>query len=141
MNNRITEKERPSERPTLRDADEGSRLAVLGKRVPWLAYVVAIAMTAAILAVRYSFAFKAGDSPLLILFIIPITLSTFLGGLGPGLTATLLATLGAAYYLLLPLHSSSIYYTLHSSQCEALVVVGVLISVLMASLEKAKEAD
>jgi PAS domain S-box-containing protein len=141
MNNRTTEKERSSERPKPGDTDERSRLAVLGKRAPWLAYVVAIATTAAILLVRHTFGFKAGDNPLLILFIIPITLSAFLGGLGPGLTATVLAALGAAYYLLPPLHSFAIHSTFQSSQYAALVVVGALISVLMASLTNAKEAD
>src|SRR3954469_20958796 len=45
------------------------------------------------------------EEPTLIIFSVPIILTAYFGGLGPGLAASFLAVLSASYYLLPPLHS------------------------------------
>jgi K+-sensing histidine kinase KdpD len=45
---------------------------------------------------------------MLILFMLPVILSSVLGGFGPGLTATAIASLGIDYYGIPPLHSLQI---------------------------------
>jgi PAS domain S-box-containing protein len=83
--------------------------------------------------------FKTGDSPMLIFFLIPIMLSAYAGGLGPGLVATAATALGTAFYLVPPLRSFSITLGVSSMQWMALIVLGILMSVLMESLRESRE--
>ena len=46
--------------------------------------------------------------PVLIIFTIPIILSAYWGGIGPGLLATAVSFLGASYYLLPPIGSFAV---------------------------------
>jgi K+-sensing histidine kinase KdpD len=70
---------------------------------------------------------------MLIFFLIPIMLSAYMGGLGPGLVGTAATALGTAYYLVPPLRSFSIGPGVSSMQWMALIVIGTLMSVLMES--------
>jgi PAS domain S-box-containing protein len=99
-------------------------------RVRWGAYLLAAATSAATLALRLALGGWFGDRPVLILFVLPIFLSAYVGGLGPGLLATLLAALSTAYFLLPPLHSFDMARSLDTCQWLLLIVVGVLISAL-----------
>ncbi len=90
-------------------------------------------MTLLTLWLRLASGYQAGDEPMLVLFIIPVVLSTYWGGLGPGLLATVTAALGSAYYLLPPLHSFKTD-TLNLPNWLALIAVGMLIVVLVNAL-------
>jgi len=96
----------------------------------WWGYGIAVAGTAALLVARLWLWPQRGDHPAIILFMLPIMLSAYVGGLGPGLVATLCGALGATYFLLPPLHSFSIQGRLHSVQWLGLVVSGSAVSVL-----------
>ena len=71
----------------------------------WVAHLFALAVTLAVLGLRMRLAPWFADRPMLLLFVLPIFLSGFVGGLGPGLVATATAALGTSYYLIPPLHS------------------------------------
>ena len=65
-------------------------------------YALAVALTLVTIGTRVSLGHEV-RAPTMIVFAIPIILSAYWGGLGPGLLATVISTLGAAYYLLPPL--------------------------------------
>ena len=104
----------------------------------WKSYLLAVVLTTATLWIRLALAHFAGDVPILILFVIPIIVSAYVGGLGPGLLSTVLAALETAYYLLPPLHSFAITKGANLLPWMILAGNGTLISVLMESLHRAR---
>ena len=105
-----------------------------GRRPRWAAYALAVGATGATLAVRLGEPAWFGDRPVLILFVLPIFLSAYVGGLGPGLVATVVAALGTNYYLIPPTHAFTFERGVDVTQWLMLVVVGTLISVFMEVL-------
>lgn len=77
---------------------------------------------------------SAVQGPAFILFIVPILVSAYYGGLGPGLLATGLAAAGVSYYLLPPLHSFEILDANERWLLGILIVTGTLISVICGRL-------
>src|SRR5262245_65954392 len=80
-----------------------------------------------------------GGQPLLILFLFPIVISAYLGGLGPGLLATVLAGLVTDYFLLPPIHSFAFATPVTFAHWLFMLLVGVLISVLSADLHRLRQ--
>lgn len=125
-----------------RDGDSAQLLEALSSgvspgRLPgWLSYTFAVFMTLAMLALRESLSVGFGERPLLILFMFPIIFSALLGGLGPGLVATVLSALGVAYFAFPPLHSFRIVAIHDLLQWSFLVVNGVAVSVLSEVLRR-----
>lgn len=66
----------------------------------WVTYLFAGAASLIILVVRERLLDLYPASPMLVLFMLPITLSALFGGAGPGLLATLVAAVGVAYPML-----------------------------------------
>src|ERR1700684_4321802 len=64
--------------------------------------VFALAVTFATLGLRFAMARPLGPTPMLVIFIVPIVLSAYVGGLRPGLLATALSCGLSAYFLLPP---------------------------------------
>ena len=62
----------------------------------WTSYLFSIAITLATLAVRFGLNEFLDEEPALVIFTIPIMLSAYFGGLGPGLLATALSFFGAS---------------------------------------------
>ena len=112
----------------------GLLLAAPPRARPWI-YAFAVVASLAMLLVRSGIAVSFGEQPLLILFIFPITLSAMAGGLGPGLLATLVSALGAAYGLP-PLHSLWITASHDLFQWGFLIANGVLVSILAEVLHR-----
>jgi PAS domain S-box-containing protein len=106
-------------------------------RSRWAAYLLAVALTGVMLLVRVIIAHRF-ESPTLILFTIPIILSAYWSGLGPGLLATLLSALVADYFLLQPLFSFNISSTTNRVQELVLLLTGGLISVICELLHRAR---
>lgn len=73
------------------------------------------------------------NRPVLVLFFIPILLSAYFGGLGPGLVATALSALSAAYFLFPPFNSFLIERPLDMIQLFIMAGVGGSISWLFES--------
>ncbi|MBK9710136.1 MAG: PAS domain S-box protein [Kouleothrix sp.] len=102
-----------------------------------LAYALAVALTAVTLLAHLALGITS-DEPLLELFLAPIILSAYLGGLGPGLLATALAALLANYLMLPPIASFSILSAPDKVEWASLIVIGALVSVLNEALHRAR---
>ena len=79
-----------------------------------------------------------GGRPTLVIFTVPIMLSAYLGGIGPGLFATILSYLAASYYLLPPIHSFAVASPAERWQQAFVALAGVVISVLNEALHRAR---
>ena len=106
-----------------------------------IAYVLAILLPLAALSLREALAGVYGERPLLVLFMVPVTVCALLGGLGPGLLCTALSGLITAVGLAqLPGHFS-IVHPRDLLQWSLLVGNGVLASVLAWFVERAQRAE
>lgn len=103
---------------------------------PWLAYLFAILLTLLMLLVRSAMAVPYSDRPLLMLFMFPIILSALLGGMGPGLAATVAAATGVTYLVLPPAHSFRIAASHDFIQLGFLIVNGLAVSLLSEMLRR-----
>ncbi len=108
-----------------------------GSRVAWEAYGLAVAATIMTLLVRLAFGQWTAGRLVLILFLIPIILSAYLGGLGPGLVATLLAGIGTGFFLVPPVYSFRFERGVDFVQWTILILTGVLVSALSEALHRA----
>ncbi len=105
------------------------------------AYALAVVLPLAALGLREAVAGVYGERPLLVLFMVPITVCALLGGLGPGLLCTALSSLIAAVGLReLPGHFS-IVHARDLLQWSLLAGNGVLASVLAWFVERAQAAE
>jgi signal transduction histidine kinase len=104
----------------------------------WRAYIVAVGVTALVLVLRLSLAAWTGDRPGLVLFVIPIIVSAYLGGLGPGLLSTVLVGLSTNFFILEPTHSLTIAQPVDLGNWLTLLLEGALISVLTEELHRAR---
>jgi PAS domain S-box-containing protein len=110
-----------------------------GDRKPlWLAYGLPVATSGAVLLALLGGGPDVPSSAPLIVFLLPIILSAYVGGLGPGLLATVLSTLASIYFILPPAHSIWVRNPLDNVKWIALAASGVLISVLMTERDRAR---
>ena len=100
------------------------------------AYALAIAVTAVVLMLRLALTPWVGDRPLLIIFVIPIVITAYVGGLWPGLLATALVGLATNYYIFPPVHSFLFEKPLDFVQWLFMLLLGALISVLFEELQQ-----
>lgn len=107
-------------------------------RVSWVGYAVALGATTATLGLRFGMEGMLGGRPTLVIFTIPIMISGYIGGLGPGLFATVLSYLAASYYLLPPLHSFAVASAAERWQQAFVVLAGVVISGLNEVLHRTR---
>jgi two-component system, cell cycle sensor histidine kinase and response regulator CckA len=104
----------------------------------WLAYVFAVALPVGTLLARMGIGVAFADRPMLILFQLPIIISAYMGGLGPGLVATAAAAVLVDFFLIPPIHTFHFAFTyIHDlEQWGIFIVNGVLISVLSETLHR-----
>ncbi|MBC3917868.1 PAS domain S-box protein [Undibacterium sp. CY18W] len=101
-----------------------------------LVYLLAIILPLSVLILRDAIAPRFDNRPMLIMFVLPIVLSALIGGLGPGLLTTLIATMGLIYFVIPPLHSFEIKAGLDILQLSFLVISGIAVSLLSEALRK-----
>ena len=118
-------------------ADVANKAGFIAQPRLWT-YAFAAVTVAATLLLRMQLGVAFAARPLLILFVLPIILSAYLGGLGPGLLATLLAASCTAYFLIPPVYSLAIAQPYDLFQWAMLIVCGVIISVLVEGLHRAR---
>ncbi|MFC4863466.1 EAL domain-containing protein [Pseudomonas sp. JS3066] len=107
------------------------------RRYPrWLTYLFAGALSLAMLAAREHLASAFGERSLLILFMLPIVMSALIGGLGAGLLATGLSAFGIGNLTMEPSHSFYINLPDDQVQLGALVLNGLIVSLLAESLQR-----
>jgi PAS domain S-box-containing protein len=107
----------------------------------WRFYAIAVMLTAATLLLRIGMQPWDGGNPLLILFLFPVIISAFLGGLGPGLFATALSGAVTDFFLLRPLHGFSFESPATFAHWFFMLLVGVTVSVLFAELTRWRESE
>ena len=93
-------------------------------------YIWAILLTAAALGLRILLNPWCGDRVAYVTFYASVTLSAILGGLGPGLLATVLGTLSAIYFFVPPIHRLAI----DGIDRLIIVVLDVAISIVLVVL-------
>ena len=71
-------------------------------------------------------------------FYAAIAATASLGGFGPGLLATLLASLAARYFFLIPRYSLTVFSSINAARVGLFILEGILISGLSASYPKAR---
>jgi PAS domain S-box-containing protein len=116
--------------------------AVLLRRSPLSAgqgCALAVGLTGLTLFLRIQFASWFGPHPVLVLFVLPVVLSAYVGGLGAGLLATALTAVGTDLLLLQPLGKMAISQDGDFNQWLLSIAVGVLASVLSESLHRARQ--
>jgi PAS domain S-box-containing protein len=101
-------------------------------------YLVAATITLITLAARLVLQDWIGDRPLLVLFLSPIVISAYAGGLGPGLLATCIGGLGTLYFILNPTAASVADKPLDLALWLVMLATGVLVSVLSEGLLRAR---
>ena len=108
------------------------------RRRATLAYSLAVIATLVTLFLRLSMASWMGDRMVLILFLIPISLSAYAGGLGPGLVSTLISTVLGLYFLVPRTDDYAFQRPSDLLQLFLLIIVGTLISALNGRLHRSK---
>ncbi len=118
-------------------SDELKQYAGLVNWKRWQQYLFAAAVTLVIVLIRLSIAVSFSERSLLILFMLPVILSAAIGGLGPGLIATLIAGLSAIYFTP-PIGSLSVEHSFDWLQIGFLIANGILVSYLSMMLHEAR---
>ncbi|MDT9002297.1 PAS domain S-box protein [Paucibacter sp. APW11] len=109
-----------------------------GRRRRWWAYGLAVVLSVLMLALHRALIHSLGDRPMLILFMLPITVSALLGGWLPGLSATLFTTLGViALSVAEPNRSLGLAAQHDLVQWVFLLLNGVAVSLLSEQLGRA----
>jgi PAS domain S-box-containing protein len=121
-----------------RDKDSHRRVVANSALKPWQVYVFAIVATAITTWLRLTIGESLNDRPTLVMFIVPILISAYLGGLRPGLVATGLTAVFASYYLVIPLHSFVVASGEDRWDLFLVSLAGVVISVLMEVIHRAQ---
>src|SRR5947207_1754317 len=101
------------------------------------AYVLAVVSTSATMILLLSLDAWTLNRPTLILFVIPIILSAYVGGAGPGLLSTVLAAVGT-YFFSRPADILSYLISFDFVQWLTLIVAGILISLLNEALHRSR---
>lgn len=102
-----------------------------------LAYGAAVVGPCLVLALRMRMDVYFAHRPLLIIFVLPILIAAYLGGLRPGLLATGLCAVLTDYFLIPPTHSLTIAASHDTAQWTLLIVTGLGISALTERLHRA----
>ena len=108
-----------------------------GWGIAWEAYALAVAVTVVTLLVRLAVDPWTDGQLMLMIFLFPVILSAYLGGLGPGLVATLLAGAGTDFFLVPPRYSFAFARGSDLMQCIIFLLVAVLVSGLTEALHRA----
>ncbi len=105
---------------------------------PRARYAIAVAVVLIVMFVKAPIEARLGQGPPLILFVPAVTLAAWYGGLGPGLVATVLASLLCSYFFLEPIGSLMVRRGNDVLRLAAFVLDGILTSALMGQLRSAK---
>jgi PAS domain S-box-containing protein len=114
-----------------------SRNLPAGHRSIWLRYAVSVVASASAVLLRYVFHSTLRNDEPLIISPLAVVVSAVIGGFGPGLAATILTSLGAAYFFLDP-HGFAVGLANDRSRLLAFFVVGTLISFLSGALHRSR---
>ncbi|HEX3447436.1 MAG TPA: response regulator [Isosphaeraceae bacterium] len=103
-----------------------------------VAYILAVLAPALTLLALWPLPAALGDQVLYTAFFPAVLIAAYLGGLGPGLLATVISALAATFFLVEPLYSFAIHSGSDAVALAVFLVVGVIISGLGESLQLAR---
>jgi PAS domain S-box-containing protein len=103
-----------------------------------IGYLLAFVLPAAAVLVRYGLVQWTGDRAFQILFIIPIIVTAYTGGLKPGLLATAVTALAMKWFAVPPLYSLAFAQPIEVFYMCLLILVGILISALSGALHRSR---
>jgi len=122
--------------------DSGSKrqaLEVIRVKAPqWLGIAIGVIGTAAMLLVVEGLGPDVATKTPVVMFLIPIVVSAYVGGLGPGLLSTALAVLTTEYFLLPPVHTWQVTSPTDVAKLIALAAVGGFVSFAMESSRRSE---
>ncbi len=101
-------------------------------------YAIAVVATAVTLVSYYALGVAIEGRLSAILFVLPIIISAYLGGLGPGLVSTLLSAAFLDFFVIPPTYSFRIAERLNLSQLLMLITNGFLVSFLIEVLHRSR---
>lgn len=101
-------------------------------------FVIPIAVVLVTLAVRWTLHPVIGDAAPLLLFLIPILISAYLGGLVAGLVATAFSAAAVSYVLLAPRSSLMVSGPVDQIRVGLFVIEGVIISAICHDLRRVR---
>ena len=104
-----------------------------------IAYGLAVLATGVSLTFQLAIGSRVGHDAALMTFFPAIIISAYLGGLGPGLLATILSALAGDYYFIEPRHTLVIYEVGRAYAIGLFAFVGVVISGLMESSHRSRD--
>src|SRR5258708_4467011 len=107
-------------------------------RARLVAYSLAVLAPAVSLAVRWSLRPVLGDGVPHMVFFPAVMIAAYVGGLWPGLLATLISAAAADYFLVEPLYSFAIAKPAHAVGLTLFLVVGTMLSILSESLHRTR---
>jgi K+-sensing histidine kinase KdpD len=102
----------------------------------WRAYVLAVTVTAAVLLMRVLAEPWMGHRPFLLVFLLPVILAAYMGGLRPGLFATALSGVSTKLFVFPPFNRAWFDDNQDFAHWLFLLLVGVLISMLFDELQQ-----
>lgn len=102
----------------------------------WILYCIAVTITLATLAIRAGFDPAFNFRPLLIVFILPIIISAFIGGLWTGLLSTTIAAIGAYLLFIFKVYTYLNIQPYDIAQLTVLLASGIFISFLSEILHR-----
>ena len=105
----------------------------------WQGYGVAALATGLMLLIRLLLNPLLGQNAPLLAFTLPVVVSAWYGGLGPGLVATLLGALGGTYFFVLPIYSFLPTTREDIASIVLFVLVGLLIALLGGAQRRARQ--
>ncbi|HEX3448125.1 MAG TPA: DUF4118 domain-containing protein, partial [Isosphaeraceae bacterium] len=103
-----------------------------------VAYILAVLAPALTLLALWPLPAALGDQVLYTGFFPAVLIAAYLGGLGPGLLATVISALAATFFLVEPLYSFAIHSGSDAVALAVFLLVGVIISGLGESLQLAR---
>ena len=103
-------------------------------------YATAIGLVGLFLAIRLGLGDILGDTVPYLQFFPAIMLAAWLGGMGPGILASVLSALLARYFFLQPFHTWVLARTADAVSLPLFFLIGVSMSVVIDSLRRAEDA-
>lgn len=114
------------------------RQKVDGRRSTAVRYLLALLIALAAVAARLLVYPWVGSATAPLTFAMAVTVSAYVGGLGPGLLATAITGIATPYLVIEPRFSWAVASTDDQLRLAALVILGIVISVLSEKLLQAK---
>ncbi len=116
------------------ESDEPRRRREIDRFTIYLRSAILVATTGIL---KYAFESILGSGPPLLVFLPAITISAWMGGLGPGLFATIFSSLICSFFYLIPLGSFRLEAPNDRFRLFVFLVEGSLISILMEKMRTA----